>query len=77
MPRSPARNARPLIVIDAAAHGAQERYERERAAGAVLAVHGGPAWARAEDIVDEAGAAHLALYADEVIGDGLPASVAR
>lgn len=78
MDRLPARDARALtllVVIDAAADGAERIYREALADGATAAVHGVAPWARDGDAVDVGTASFLALYADEVIGAGLPASL--
>jgi hypothetical protein len=63
----------PLIVIDAAAPEAEAVYRAARGRGASIAVHGDAPWAEPEDRLDVGAAAFLALYADRVVGDGLPA----
>jgi len=77
MDRSSLRHPRPLIVIDAAAPEARDTYDRARADGAKLAVHGAAPWAVEGDIVDVGTAAFLGLYADRVVGGGLPALLGR
>lgn len=76
MDRSSLRHPRPLIVIDAAAPEARDVYDRARADGAELAVHGAAPWADEGDVVDVGTAAFLGLYAVRVVGGGLPGSVA-
>jgi len=79
MDRSPARDARavrPLVVIDAAADGAEEVYREALAEGATVAVHGAAPWALDGDAVDVGTASFLALYASRVVGGGLPARLA-
>ena len=67
--------ARSLTGVPAAP-GAEVLYREERARGAVLAVYGPAPWADGVDVVDPGTAAFLALYADRVIGGGLPRALA-
>ena len=76
MDRSSVRNAHPLIVIDAAAPEAEQEYHRARADGAEVVVHGEAPWAEDGDRAGDVTAGFLALYADRVVGEGLPAVLA-
>lgn len=63
----------PLIVIDAADPEAEAVYRAARGRGACIAVHGEAPWAEPSDVLDVGAASFLALYADRVVGGGLPA----
>lgn len=56
---------------------ARDTYDRARADGAEVAVHGAAPWAVEADVVDVGTAAFLGLYADRVVGGGLPALLGR
>lgn len=64
-----------LVVIDATAKDADRFYEEGVRSGAVMVVHGDAPWAAPADLLDPGSAAYLSLYADLVIGGGLPAAL--